>query len=61
MLKLERKRHIGNDIVTIVFQDIDQREDDIEIEGDFNPSSARSQFQHIFALVVYNKRNNTYK
>jgi len=53
-----------------VFQDIDQREDDDDddetekngdLEGDFNPSSARSQFQHIFALVVYNKRNNTYK
>ena len=51
-----------------MFQDIDQREDDDEetetngdLEGDFNPSSARSQFQHIFALVVYNKRNNTYK
>ena len=51
-----------------MFQDIDQREDDDDeteingdLEGDFNPSSARSQFQHIFALVVYNKRNNTYK
>ena len=60
--KLERKRHIGNDIVTIVFQDLDENEDeDKEVEADFNPSSARSQFQHIFALVVYNKRDHTYK
>ncbi len=54
--KLERKRHIGNDIVTIVFQDLDDN-----TEPDFTPSSARSQFQHIFALVVYNKKENSYK
>ena len=54
--KLERKRHIGNDIVTIVFQDLDENQ-----EPDFTPSSARSQFQHIFALVVYSKKDNSYK
>lgn len=54
--KLERKRHIGNDIVTIVFQDLDDNE-----EPDFNPSSARSQFQHIFALVTFNKKDNSYR
>jgi hypothetical protein len=54
--QLERKRHIGNDIVTIVFQDVDENE-----EPDFTPSSARSQFQHIFALVVFNKKDNSYK
>ncbi len=54
--QIERKRHIGNDIVTIVFQDV---EDDKE--PDFTPSSARSQFQHIFALVTYNKIDNSYR
>jgi hypothetical protein len=55
-LKLERKRHIGNDIVTIVFQDLEDHD-----QSDFTPSSARSQFQHIFALVIYNKVDNSYK
>ncbi|RNA22577.1 GTPase-activating Rap Ran-GAP domain 3 [Brachionus plicatilis] len=54
--QLERKRHIGNDIVTIVFQDKDDNE-----EPDFTPSSARSQFQHIFALVTYSKKDNSYR
>uniref|UniRef100_A0A6G1SDS5 Signal-induced proliferation-associated 1-like protein 1 n=1 Tax=Aceria tosichella TaxID=561515 RepID=A0A6G1SDS5_9ACAR len=41
--QLSRKRHIGNDIVTIVFQE----------EGalPFTPKSFRSQFQHIFIIV----------
>ncbi len=54
--KLERKRHIGNDIVTVVFQNLDNN-----VESDFTPSSARSQFQHIFALVTYNKEDNSYR
>lgn len=55
--QLERKRHIGNDIVTVVFQDLDNDND----EPDFTPSSARSQFQHIFALVTHNKETNSYR
>lgn len=41
--QLSRKRHIGNDIVTIVFQE----------EGalPFTPKTFRSQFQHIFIIV----------
>lgn len=41
--QLSRKSHIGNDIVTIVFQE----------EGalPFTPKSFRSQFQHIFIIV----------
>ncbi|CAF0797732.1 unnamed protein product [Brachionus calyciflorus] len=54
--QLERKRHIGNDIVTIVFQDLDDND-----EPDFTPSSARSQFQHIFALVTFNKNEKSYR
>lgn len=41
--QLSRKRHIGNDIVTIVFQE----------EGalPFTPKIIRSQFQHVFIVV----------
>lgn len=41
--QLSRKRHIGNDIVTIVFQE----------EGalPFTPKILRSQFQHVFIIV----------
>lgn len=46
--QLERKRHIGNDIVNVIF-----------LEGgdpknlSFNPSYMKSQFTHIFAVVTY--------
>lgn len=41
--QLSRKRHIGNDIVTILFQE----------EGalPFTPKAFRSQFQHVFIIV----------
>ena len=42
-MQLLRKRHIGNDIVTIVFQDEDARP--------FNPATFRSQYQHLFIVV----------
>ncbi|CAG9861015.1 unnamed protein product [Phyllotreta striolata] len=41
--QLLRKRHIGNDIVTIVFQEPGARP--------FTPKGIRSQFQHVFILV----------
>ena len=41
--QLLRKRHIGNDILTIVFQ-----EDGAE---PFSPAVIRSQFQHVFIIV----------
>ncbi|XP_075415215.1 GTPase-activating Rap/Ran-GAP domain-like protein 3 [Tenrec ecaudatus] len=53
--QVERKRHIGNDIVTIVFQ---------EGEGSssaFKPSMIRSHFTHIFALVRYDQQNDHYR
>ncbi|XP_071802131.1 GTPase-activating Rap/Ran-GAP domain-like protein 3 isoform X2 [Asterias amurensis] len=55
--QVERKRHIGNDIVTIVFQE----QDDPEAEPTFKPSMIKSHFTHIFALVTFNKLNNTYR
>ncbi|XP_017693917.1 PREDICTED: GTPase-activating Rap/Ran-GAP domain-like protein 3 isoform X1 [Lepidothrix coronata] len=53
--QVERKRHIGNDIVTIVFQEGD------ESSPAFKPSMIRSHFTHIFALVRYNKQNDSYR
>jgi RAP1 GTPase activating protein 1 len=41
--QLERKRHIGNDIVTIVFQ---------ETETPFNPEWITSQFLHVYLVVT---------
>lgn len=42
-LQLLRKRHIGNDIVTIVFQEPGALP--------FTPKSIRSHFQHVFVIV----------
>ncbi|KAF1563275.1 Signal-induced proliferation-associated protein 1, partial [Eudyptes schlegeli] len=41
--QLLRKRHIGNDIVTIVFQEPGARP--------FSPRALRSHFQHVFIVV----------
>jgi len=40
--QLERKRHIGNDIVVIVFKEGDQT---------YDPNCIKSEFNHIFAVV----------
>lgn len=40
---MERKRHIGNDIVNIVFIDSDDDNEDLE----FSPSYIKSQFTRI--------------
>ena len=43
--QVDRKRHIGNDVITIIFQEPGA--------GQFSPalSGVRSQFQHIFIIV----------
>ena len=41
--QLERKRHIGNDIVAIVFQ---------ETETIFNPECIASQFLHVYLVIT---------
>ncbi|XP_010177813.1 PREDICTED: signal-induced proliferation-associated 1-like protein 1, partial [Mesitornis unicolor] len=41
--QLLRKRHIGNDIVTIVFQEPGAQP--------FSPKNIRSHFQHVFVIV----------
>ena len=40
---MDRKRHIGNDVITIIFQEPGA--------AAFSPASVRSQFQHIFIIV----------
>ncbi|XP_077267792.1 GTPase-activating Rap/Ran-GAP domain-like protein 3 isoform X2 [Temnothorax americanus] len=44
--QLERKRHIGNDIVNIIYTD------DPSAIDTFNPNCIRSQFTHVFAVVA---------
>ncbi|CAL1295904.1 unnamed protein product [Larinioides sclopetarius] len=54
--QVERKRHIGNDIVNIIF-----------LEGthtdhvNFKPTMIKSQFTHIFAVVSYEKEDDSYR
>ncbi|KAG8189266.1 hypothetical protein JTE90_019027 [Oedothorax gibbosus] len=54
--QVERKRHIGNDIVNIIF-----------LEGchldhvNFKPTMIKSQFTHIFAVVSYEKEEDSYR
>ncbi|XP_026479610.1 GTPase-activating Rap/Ran-GAP domain-like protein 3 [Ctenocephalides felis] len=65
--QVERKRHIGNDIVNIVFledsdedadgdsdgslDEIEDLEKDEALHATFNPASIKSQFTHVFAVV----------
>ena len=41
--QLLRKRHIGNDIVTVIFQEPGSEP--------FSPKNIRSHFQHVFIVV----------
>lgn len=41
--QLLRKRHIGNDIVTVIFQE--------DGSHPFSPKSVRSRFQHVFIII----------
>ncbi|XP_028407633.1 GTPase-activating Rap/Ran-GAP domain-like protein 3 isoform X2 [Dendronephthya gigantea] len=54
--QVERKRHIGNDIVNIVFQECESHE-----KPTFTPYGIRSQFTHIYALVTYSRSEDTYR
>uniref|UniRef100_A0A182UGH3 Rap-GAP domain-containing protein n=1 Tax=Anopheles melas TaxID=34690 RepID=A0A182UGH3_9DIPT len=53
--QVERKRHIGNDIVNIIF--IDEASSGEETE--FIPNNVKSQFTHVFAVVT--KRGTRYR
>ncbi|XP_067000028.2 GTPase-activating Rap/Ran-GAP domain-like protein 3 [Anabrus simplex] len=54
--QVERKRHIGNDIVNIVFLDGGAAE-----MNHFNPSFIKSQFTHVFALVTHDPVDDSYR
>ncbi|XP_065200520.1 GTPase-activating Rap/Ran-GAP domain-like protein 3 isoform X3 [Planococcus citri] len=54
--QVERKRHIGNDIVNIVFIDGGPT-----FMSQFNPTFIKSQFTHIFALISYHIEDNSYR
>ncbi|TMW51106.1 hypothetical protein DOY81_003806 [Sarcophaga bullata] len=58
--QVERKRHIGNDIVNIVFIDQSASENiDTVLPTMFDPTWIKSQFTHIFAVVT--KTQQTYR
>lgn len=48
-MKVERKRHIGNDVVVIIFQ-----EDDAE----FDPTMLKTQFNRMLTLLGPMKTSN---
>ncbi|XP_044729262.1 GTPase-activating Rap/Ran-GAP domain-like protein 3 [Chrysoperla carnea] len=54
--QVERKRHIGNDIVNIVF--IDPPSDYNNSVNNFNPACIKSQFTHVFAIVTLNEQGH---
>ncbi|CAL4072455.1 unnamed protein product, partial [Meganyctiphanes norvegica] len=54
--QVERKRHIGNDIVNIVFLDGTPEE-----MTAFSPSYIKSQFTHVFALVSNIVEEDSYR
>jgi len=47
--RVERKRHIGNDVVVIVFVDIDENASQPNMK--FDPSIIKSQFNHVWVVV----------
>lgn len=60
---MERKRHIGNDIVVLIFVDYEDDPEEAYKSAimDFDPGYMRSHFNHIFALVTYNHVTETYR
>ena len=59
---MERKRHIGNDIVVIIFVDYDTDPELASLSAMyFDPCCMKSHFNHIFALVSYSDLTEEYK
>jgi hypothetical protein len=60
--QVERKRHLGNDIVVIIFMEGNTHREALQAALTFDPSvSIKSQFNHIFAVVTHNKSDGTYR
>ncbi|BHF58309.1 GTPase-activating Rap/Ran-GAP domain-like protein 3 [Sparganum proliferum] len=55
--QIERKRHIGNDIVNIIFFDTE----DVNKPISWKPSMMKTHFTHIFAVVTFNPKTNGYR
>uniref|UniRef100_A0A5K3EXR4 GTPase-activating Rap/Ran-GAP domain-like protein 3 n=2 Tax=Mesocestoides corti TaxID=53468 RepID=A0A5K3EXR4_MESCO len=55
--QIERKRHIGNDIVNIIFFNTDDADKPLS----WKPSMMKTHFTHIFAVVTYNQVTNAYR
>ncbi|XP_076454839.1 GTPase-activating Rap/Ran-GAP domain-like protein 3 [Babylonia areolata] len=55
--QVERKRHIGNDIVNLVFFE----GGDPDKAPAFKPNMMKTRFTHIFLVVSYNPKNNSYR
>lgn len=49
--QVERKRHIGNDIVNIVYVDLEDATE--EVQSFFNPTYIKSQFTRILILIGF--------
>ncbi|TNN10443.1 GTPase-activating Rap/Ran-GAP domain-like protein isoform 1 [Schistosoma japonicum] len=55
--QIERKRHVGNDIVNIIFVDGCPPGE----QPSWTPSMMRTHFTHIFAVVTYDNEANVYR
>ena len=53
--QVERKRHIGNDIVNIIFMD-----GSLDDAARIQPQFIKSHFTHIYAIVCYVKDTDSY-
>ena len=53
--KVERKRHIGNDIINIIFVEGDRSD-----MAKFKPVFIKSQFTHVYAVVCYEEKTSSY-
>ena len=49
-LQIERKRHIGNDIVNVIFLDGSLKE-----FSRFKPVFIKSNFTHVYVVVAYSR------
>uniref|UniRef100_A0A915CAG8 GTPase-activating Rap/Ran-GAP domain-like protein 3 n=2 Tax=Parascaris univalens TaxID=6257 RepID=A0A915CAG8_PARUN len=54
--QIERKRHVGNDIVNIVFESGGNPEN-----PNFSPTMMKSHFTHVFAVVTYDEKIECYR
>ncbi|KAF8385428.1 hypothetical protein PRIPAC_74570, partial [Pristionchus pacificus] len=54
--QIERKRHVGNDIVNVIFEATDD-----PLRLNFSPTMMKSHFTHVFAVVTYCERTGVWR